>query len=302
MKSKVYATPKAFKQALEQRLRASAGLAVGRNRQILVFDRFLARISERFNEAAILKGGLALELRLDHARATKDVDLRMIGDPEQVLIAMQDAGRLNLGDFMSFEVLPDATHPIIQSPGAQYGGLRFWAECQLADKIYGERFGVDVAFGDPLVGELEVLEAADVLAFAGIPPPKLRVYPVETHIAEKLHAYTLRPPGENSRVKDLPDLALLAGIRPLGARLLYQAISRTFEHRETHALPAQVPAPSEHWSIPYEKLAKKEQLKWQTLEVLTRDVQRFLDPVLSGSLDAVWSPELWLWGAPPTSP
>jgi len=32
--------------------------------------------------------------------------------------------------------------------------------------------------------------AEDVLAFAGIAPPTLRLYPIETHIAEKLHAYT----------------------------------------------------------------------------------------------------------------
>jgi hypothetical protein len=33
--------------------------------------------------------------------------------------------------------------------------------------------------------------AEDVLAFAGIPPPRLRLYPIEMHIAEKLHAYTM---------------------------------------------------------------------------------------------------------------
>ncbi len=38
----------------------------------------------------------------------------------------------------------------------------------------------------PILGEPDVIVAADVLEFAGIPPPKLRVYPIETHIAEKL--------------------------------------------------------------------------------------------------------------------
>ena len=49
--------------------------------------------------AAILKGGLALELRLDRARTTKDVDLRMVGSPEGILERLQEAGRLDLGDF-----------------------------------------------------------------------------------------------------------------------------------------------------------------------------------------------------------
>jgi hypothetical protein len=71
--------------------------------------------------------------------------------------------------------------------GMQYDGMRFRAECQLAGKLYGQRFGVDVAFGDPILGEPDVVTADDVLGFVSIEPPSLRLYPVETHIAEKLH-------------------------------------------------------------------------------------------------------------------
>ena len=72
----------------------------------------------------------------------------------------------------------------------QYDGLRFRAECRLAGKVYGQPFGVDVAFGDPILGEPDVVAAEDLLAFAGIAPPQLRLYPVATHVAEKLHAHT----------------------------------------------------------------------------------------------------------------
>jgi hypothetical protein len=42
-----YATPLAFKQALEQRLRSASatGTDFARRRQLLVFDRFLARVA-----------------------------------------------------------------------------------------------------------------------------------------------------------------------------------------------------------------------------------------------------------------
>ena len=73
----------------------------------------------------------------------------------------------------------------------QYEGLRFRAECKLAGKLYGRPFGVDVAFGDPILGEPEIVEVNDLLAFAGIKPLSLRVYPVATHTAEKLNAYTM---------------------------------------------------------------------------------------------------------------
>lgn len=52
-------------------------------------------------------------------------------------------------------------------------------------------FGVDVAFGDPILGEQVTATADDILGFAGVAPPVLLLYPNETHIAEKLHAYTM---------------------------------------------------------------------------------------------------------------
>ncbi len=63
MTTRTYASPQAFKQALERRLRTSAGGGTdfARGRQLLVFDRFLTRIVAVLGDAAILKGGLVLE-------------------------------------------------------------------------------------------------------------------------------------------------------------------------------------------------------------------------------------------------
>jgi nucleotidyltransferase AbiEii toxin of type IV toxin-antitoxin system len=56
-----------------------------------------------------------------------------------------------------------------------------------------------IAFGDSILGEPETVTGDDLLAFAGIAAPELRVYPVETHLAEKLHAYTLPRTTPNTR-------------------------------------------------------------------------------------------------------
>jgi hypothetical protein len=219
MTVRTYSSPQAFKEAVEQRLRTASknGVDFARRRQLLVFDRFLARLVAVLRDAVLLKGGLVLELRLDRARTTKDIDLRLIGSPETVLADLQKAGRQVLGDFMNFEVSRDTEQPKIQNDGMKYEGLRFRAECRLAGKLYGRAFGVDVAFGDPILGEPEVVVTDDVLEFAGIAPPVVRLYPIETHIAEKLHAYTMPRARPNTRVKDLPDIALLATTRPLDA-------------------------------------------------------------------------------------
>ena len=204
-----YATPLAFKAAVEQRLRGEASASsmdLHRRRQLLVFDRYLARLFRVFEDAVVLKGGLAIELRLERARTTKDIDLRVVGDPDRVLPRLQEAGRVDLGDYLTFEIQSDPRHPQIDAESLAYQGLRFRAQGQLAGQIYGSPFGVDVAFAEPLYGTPEEVAGSRFLDFAGVPPSRFRVYPLEMHIAEKLHAYTLPRERVNSRVKDLPDI------------------------------------------------------------------------------------------------
>jgi hypothetical protein len=292
-----YATPLAFKQALEQRIRSSStsGVDFARRRQLLVFDRFLARVVSVVGDAAMLKGGLVLEMRLARARTTKDVDLRMMGSADNVLDRLQAAGRLDLGDHMLFEVVPDLDDPEIRNEGMQYNGYRYRAECRLAGALYGRPFGVDVAFGDPLVGEPDLAVADDLLSFAGIAPPTLRLYPVVSHIAEKLHAFTMPRRRPNTRVRDLPDVALLAMTGPIEGAELRLALERTFGFRGTHPLPTSVPVPPGFWLEPYAAMATGDELRWRSLAEVTEAVSRFLDPVLASADCGTWEPEAWTW-------
>jgi hypothetical protein len=292
-----YATPLAFKQALEQRLKSSStsGVDFARRRQLLVFDRFLARVVAVVGDAVTLKGGLVLEIRLARARTTKDVDLRMMGSSNEILDRLQASGRLDLGDYMLFEVEPDMDHPEIRNEGMQYEGYRYRAECRLAGVLYGRPFGVDVAFGDPLIGEPDRVVAGDVLSFAGIAPPTLRLYPVVSHIAEKLHALTLPRSRPNSRVRDLPDIALLATTGPIEGAELRLALEKTFGFRGTHSLPASVPAPPAFWVEPYAAMASSDELAWASLVEVTEAVSSFLAPALSAIDCGTWEPRDWLW-------
>jgi hypothetical protein len=297
LKRHQYATPSAFKQALEQRLKSSSagGIDFARRRQLVVFNRFLARIAEVAGEAVILKGGLVLELRLERARTTKDIDLRMIGSADGVLDQLQEAGQLDLGDFMRFEVRVDPKHPDIRNEGMPYDGFRFRAECGLAGAIYGRPFGVDVAFGDPIVGKPDWGHGEDLLAFAGIAPPRLRLYPIVSHIAEKLHALTLPRQRPNSRVRDLPDLALLATASSVEGAELRLALKKTFDFRQTHPLPQTVPPPPPFWDTPYAKMAEADGLAWPSLQMVFEAVTAFLDPVLGSATIGTWNPTAWRW-------
>jgi hypothetical protein len=282
---------------LEQRLKtaSSGGADLNRRRQLLVFDRFLARITEAVGEAVILKGGLVLELRLKRARTTKDIDLRMSGSSEEILEVLQEAGQLALGDFMTFIVQPDDRRPEITGDGIIYDGFRFRGECRLGGKIFGQAFGIDVAFGDPLTGDATIVVAEDKLGFAGIDPPTLRLYPLISHIAEKLHVYTMPREHPNSRVKDLPDLALLASIGAIIGAELRAGLDRTFSARHTHELPLAFPDPPPTWERPYAAMAERDGLPWSTLSEVADVVRQFLNPILSQDDAGTWEPRIWSW-------
>ena len=74
-----YATGTDFRRALETRLRTQSqrdGVPLARLRKFVAFDRLLARLLHAEPENWVLKGGLALQLRLgERARTTKDMDV-----------------------------------------------------------------------------------------------------------------------------------------------------------------------------------------------------------------------------------
>jgi hypothetical protein len=297
--AKTYQTPAAFKAALEARLRKRSvdrGSSLRRERQLVVFSRLLVRLNQEFADLFILKGELALEFRIQEARTTRDVDLGMMGSPEKTLQRLQTAGRIDAGDYMTFEIERGEDLAGLQ---VQIVGHRYKALPLLAGKEYGARFGIDIVFGEPFYGTPDVLAGDDFLSFIHLPAPRVRLCPVVTHIAEKLHAYTY-PRAGNSRTKDLPDLALLAGLGILDSTELRGALNQTFSNRHTHELPGSIPDPPTTWKDVYAALAEEDALPWSTLSEVTQRVREFLDPVLAGKeFFAEWRPRIWSWKALP---
>ncbi len=286
----------AFKQALVAALQKKAtetGENVERVQQLFLFERFLARLDEAEHSHFVVKGGVALELRLERARTTRDIDLRWAVEAADVQDRLAQAGRLDLGDFLRFEVQPDADHPDVAAE--KYEGRRFRVAAFLANKPYGARFGLDVITGGKMIREPDVLPATELLAIQGIEPVALRVLPTETHVAEKLHAYSF-PREANSRVKDLPDIALLAATGAFDAHVLRGALEQTFEVRNTHALPPRFPDPPSRWERDYARMATENRLRWPDLASVTAAARTFIEPVLTRhALGLVWSPAQWTW-------
>lgn len=293
-----YATPDDFKRALEAHLMTEArrtGEPIARLRQLVVFDRFLARLQAAFPNRVVVKGGVALELRIGSARATKDIDASITGSPRRMPEELLAAAQMDLGDAFQFTLARHREHPDIVGDAASYGGVRFRSEARLGRTIYGSPFGVDVAFGHSTVGDPDLLMTRPLLDFVGFAATVVRAVNRETHIAEKLHAYTQPRSHPNSRVKDLPDLALLAVAGPIEAARVRTAILAVHNSRGTHAAYSRFPPPASEWTVPYARMAQQNGLPWKTLAEVTGAVAAFLDPVLAGN-DGVWNPVLWAWG------
>jgi hypothetical protein len=238
---------------------------------------------------------VALALRLPGARFTHDVDLRLSGNPDTLAVALRLAAQLRVDqDFLVITVDPDPRHPTIEADGLKYGGQRFRVEATLAGKVYGTRFGVDVVFGDTMAQPAEIIMGSDLFAFASVPPIQVLAYAREVHVAEKVHAFTASRARENTRVKDLPDIALLALTGPFESHTLSVAIRSTFEARATHALPGAMPLPPDSWRIPYARMAQENGLRWTSLDEIAEVARAFLDPVLRGE-EGTWDPPTWTW-------
>ena len=98
----------------------------------------------------------------------------------------------------------------------------------------------------------------------------------------------------NTRVKDLPDLALLASAGGIDGKKLRSAIAGIFGHRATHPIPSTTPQPPSAWAPVYERMAKSDGLHWSNLDELVEAVRGFLDPILSGG-SGHWVPSAWAW-------
>ncbi len=293
-------TPPAFRASIEERLRREAMAAhrpVNRVRTLLLMERFLARLVAVAPQTFLLKGGFALELRLGRARTTRDVDLRATGVSGALpdLLARATAWRPDPEDHLVFRVVPNREHPEIGADWMEYDGLRFTVTCTLAGRPYGDPFGLDVAYADPIRGDPEILQGSDFFARYGIPPLRVPAYPPASHLAEKLHAYTQPRPHPSSRVKDLVDIALLSTVPGLDAATIRAAIHRTFRFRGTHPVPAALPDPPDSWHTAYARAQAEDGLPWATVDDVLAAARRLLDPVLAGG-DGCWDPATRSWG------
>ncbi|MFO1329103.1 MAG: nucleotidyl transferase AbiEii/AbiGii toxin family protein [Rubrivivax sp.] len=201
-----------------------------------VLERLLHRLSlSAHRERFVLKGALLLTAWFDEPhRATRDLDLLGYGDPSDaaLLAVFHEVMSIPVDDGVSFDTAKLQVQEIREE--LEYGGSRLRTTAALA----GARIPVvvDIGFGDSIEPGAEDI---DLPVLLDMPSPHLRAYPLETVIAEKLHAMVVLGLA-NSRMKDYYDVWMLQRSFEIDQARLQRAIEATFARRRT-AVPATTP-------------------------------------------------------------
>lgn len=262
---KKYTDAASFRRALEDRLNKISkkdAIDILRLRRDVAFSRFLSRLFSKSKSPWVLKGGYAMQLRIDQARTTKDVGLAMRDlklsseDPNTrnsaILEVLQEHAEIDLSDFFVF-LVSDSNEDL---SGPPYGGARFHVDASLDGRPF-VKFILDVGIGDVWLEPFENLQPIEWLEFAGIKTPIFPAISKEQQFAEKLHAYSHpRTQKEmNSRVKDLVDLNLLIQTDNLDFKRLNGALTATYERRDTHSLNFDIAQPPPTWGASFTSMA-----------------------------------------------
>ena len=193
-------------------------------------ERFLYRLGTcPHRERYVLKGATLLALWSEAVyRPTRDLDFTGYGSrlPNDVRSAIRDICAVPVADDgITFNSETIRIETIRDQD--EYDSLRTRFEATL----YGARIPmqIDIGFGNAIEPP-PTDEHYPVLLDA--PCPRIRVYPREAVVAEKLHAMVVLG-ARNSRYKDFYDLHALVQHFDFDGERLSRAVGATFERRET---------------------------------------------------------------------
>lgn len=196
-----------------------------------VLERLLYRIAaSKHADQFILKGAFVYVawLDADSFRPTGDLDLLGSGENSPHALAKTFAEIIKADaheDGLIFDEQTIAAEPIRE--GQRYEGVRVSMTARLGSANIPAL--IDIGFGDAVTPKAKELTFPALL---DAPAPKIRAYPKETVVAEKLEAM-VSIGRRTSRMKDFYDILALSRLFPFSGLSTAKAIKATFERRGT---------------------------------------------------------------------
>jgi predicted nucleotidyltransferase component of viral defense system len=199
-------------------------------------ERFLYRLGQSpYRDRFALKGATLFTLWTGQAhRPTRDLDLLGWGSSaiEDVKTTMRSICEMSGEDGIVFDA--SSVEGMAIKEDDEYNGVRIKLNGQLA----GARIPmqIDIGFGDAVYPDPEFASFPVLLSMAA---PRIRAYPRESVIAEKLHAM-VELDIRNSRMKDFYDIWFMATTWEFELETLNKAIEASFQQRGI-AVPRRLP-------------------------------------------------------------
>lgn len=270
-------------------------------------ERLLYRLGEsRFGEQFVLKGAMLFSVWMGQPhRSTRDLDFLSYGDASQKRlkqIFQQICRKDIMEDGLLFD--PDSVRVVEIREEQQYQGQRVTVTTYLEKARINLQ--IDIGFGDAITPEAKLMHYPTLL---DLPAPRIRVYPRETVVAEKLQAM-IALGIFNSRMKDFYDIWIMSGQFSFHGAVLVEAVRATFDRRKT-PLPGDLPialsatfAEDSDKTTQWKAFIRKNRLEtWDiSLTQVIAELRTFLWPVLVAATAKETFAQGWdnggPWGVP----
>lgn len=301
-----YASPTAFKAALKQaalNMKKKTGMSVPELMNVFYFNRLSARVFTADPDGWLIKGGQALLVRYrGAARLSRDIDLQCASPDrtvEEAVTLLKEAAALDLGDFLRF------------APGKFSGHSEEGRGGKLAFTVYlgtakAADLKVDIVVGRSLTGipETRPLQSAVDLEWPD-EWPRVRLYPVIDHVADKICAMYERHGDDgkfgSNRYRDLADLLLITQQENIDGAQAHRALHGEAERRRSLGtvltFPGKFETPGEDWPDGYPgQAALVLGLEGcRTFDEASTAAGKFINPLFDGSVQGAWDPQRRAW-------
>lgn len=248
-------------------------------------ERLLFRLSiSEHRESFILKGGMLVTLwTIDQSRFTRDIDFLSFGsDDENTLIDIfNNILSIDTEDGLKFDTTALTATQIRDDQ--VYGGVRLKTTAYL-DKTKIP-ITIDIGFGDSITDSEYTIEYPSLLE---LPSANIRAYSPAIVIAEKFQAIVALGL-INGRMKDFYDLWTIPKVQLISDEEIFEAISSTFERRQTE-IPTERPeglsssfTTDEQKSRQWLAYADSIDLESITLEQIADEIWLYLEPICMAS-------------------
>ncbi len=263
-----------------------------------VQERFLFRLSKSvYSKNFILKGALLFVAHdISRNRPTRDIDFlgsAISNEIKDIIEVVKEILKFNFEDGVTFDPNSIEAENIVED--GDYHGIRIKFHAYMENSR--ERVQLDIGFGDKMTSGPIEIEFPTLLDFDA---PKIKVYSIETAIAEKFEAIVSLQL-QSSRMKDFYDVMFFAEHYEFKKELLLKALSATFNHRSTNIETRAVIFDNKFkLNTQLQKLwsAFLERTKLDSIDsfqdVVTK-VQSFIEPIFDEGTKDNWNPQKWKW-------